>query len=207
MKFSLTHVLALLALLVVLAGAGWFITNRAPPPGSATARMGTNEPAAGPDQQIQALRSSPEAQAWEQRQAFEARARSFLKEAARLGAVERSEQARALSASIDHYEDNGGLSAGESLLLRTGLIKATVTNEEQQAEQIAELMDRYRQHADQRMEAYASQHAGDPRFQDYKARERTIVAEVMAMADIPGGLTRDEYLRQRLQQAREAVYR
>ena len=36
-------------------------------------------------------------------------------------------------------------------------------------------------------------------MQRYKAREKAVVAEVMAMTIIPGGLTRDEYLRQRLQ--------
>jgi hypothetical protein len=55
--------------------------------------------------------------------------------------------------------------------------------------------------------AYEAQHASDPRFQDYKARERAIVAEVMGLGEIPGGLTRDEYLRQRLQQARVSAYR
>jgi hypothetical protein len=34
-------------------------------------------------------------------------------------------------------------------------------------------------------------------------REREIVAEVMGMTSIPDGLSRDEYLRRRLQQARE----
>ena len=92
-------------------------------------------------------------------------------------------------------------------MLRIGLIKATVAGESQQAEQIAALMDRYRQHADQRMQAYAMEHAGDARFRDYKARERGIVAEVLGLRSFPGGMTRDEYLRQRLQQAREAAYR
>ena len=39
----------------------------------------------------------------------------------------------------------------------------------------------------------------------YKAREREIVDEVMAMTTIPDGLTRDEYLRRRLQSAREQL--
>ena len=69
------------------------------------------------------------------------------------------------------------------------------------------MMDRYRAHADQRMDAFAAQQRNDPRFQSYKARERAIVAEVMALPRIPGGLTRDQYLRQRLQQARETAYR
>ncbi|MEO6102894.1 MAG: hypothetical protein ABIP44_04550 [Pseudoxanthomonas sp.] len=198
--------LSLLALLVLLSVAGWMAT-RASPDASATTRLAMPGVIDASNPRIDALKGSPQAQAWEERQAFEARARRFMRDASRLGAVERSEQARALSASIDRYESQGGLSAGESLLLRTGLIKATMDDETRQAEQIAALMEDYRQHADQRMDAYATQHAGDPRFQDYKARERAIVAEVMALRDIPGGITRNDYLRQRLQQARESAYR
>lgn len=194
-----------LALTVLLAIAGWMAIRA---PGDATeARIPVEGNTTAPTPRTDVLQATPQAQAWEERQAFEARARRFLQQASSLGAVERSEQARALAASIDHYESQGGLSAGESLLLRTGLIKATTTDELLQAEQIAALTDRYRQRADRRMQEYATQHAGDVRFQDYKTRERAIVAEVMALREIPGGLTRDEYLRQRLQQAREAAYR
>ena len=206
MKLSTKQLSALVASLVLLAGVGWLVQRPGLPP-SAAARMATAEPAAASDPRIRALSNSPQARAWEERQAFEARVREFLRDASALGAVERSEQARALSASIDRYEKEGSLSAGESLLLRIGLIKATVAGEAQQAEQMAALMDRYHQHADQRMQAYAMEHASDPRFRGYKARERAIVAEVLALRSFPGGMTRDEYLRQRLQQAREAAYR
>lgn len=206
MKLSLRLTLAALALLVLLAGARWIVT-KVSPAAPATAAMLAPAPATPSPTALQTLRSSPQAQAWDQRQAFETHMREFLKHAPALGAVERTEQARALSASIDQYEANGGLSAGESLLLRIGLIKATVADETQQAEEIAALAMRYREHAEQRMDAYAIKHAADARFQDYKVRERAIVAEVMAMSEVPAGLTRDEYLRQRLQDAREAVYR
>lgn len=194
------------AVLIVLAGAGWMI-GRSSSAASVTSRGAVGDPSSARDPRIVALEQSPQARAWRQRREFEARARWFLQNASRLGAVERSEQARSLSASLDKYERESGLSAGEALLLRTGLIKATVADEKQQAEQIADLMDRYRSHADQRMDAYTTRHAQDPKFRDYKARERAIVEEVMALREIPNGLTRDEYLRQRLQQAREAAYR
>ena len=54
--------------------------------------------------------------------------------------------------------------------------------------------------------AFVAQQQADPRMQRYKAREKTVVAEVMAMTIIPGGLTRDEYLRQRLQLERERAF-
>jgi len=196
-----TVLLALLGLWAWVGGKGVGTTAPAGPGPTPRAVQGS-EPAGAND-----LQASPQARAWQERQAFEANARRFMRDAPGLGAVQRSEQARDLSASIDHYESNGGLSAGESLLLRSGLIKASVDDPALQAQQLADLTERYRSHADQRMQAYAAQHASDPRFQDYKARERAIVAEVMGLAAIPGGLSRDQYLRQRLQQARVAAYR
>lgn len=46
----------------------------------------------------------------------------------------------------------------------------------------------------------------DPPLNDYKQREQRVVSEVMAMTAVPGGLSRDEYLRQRLQREREIAY-
>lgn len=120
--------------------------------------------------------------------------------------MERSERADALKRQIDRYEAAAGLSAGEALLLRTALVKATVDDPAQQAAEVAVIADRYRAHADQRMAAFAAQQANDPRFQSYKAREAQVVAEVMAATTIPAGLTRDQYLRQRLQEERERAY-
>jgi len=194
--------------LAVLAFVAWTaITparNGSPAPGAQPGEAVPDPPAA--DQRVAALEQSPQVRAYRERQDFEADSKRFLRDAARLGPVEREQQARALSASIDKYEREGGLSAGEALLLRSGLVKATVAGETQQAARIAELTRDYRGRADRRTTEYLAQHQRDPRFQDYKARERSIVAEVMAMSSIPGGLSRDEYLRQRLQQARELAY-
>ncbi|CAN7258341.1 hypothetical protein LJR143_001035 [Pseudoxanthomonas sp. LjRoot143] len=152
------------------------------------------------------LQATPEAQAHRDRQRFEADAKDFFAHAASLRAVERSERADALTRQIDRYEAQGGLSAGEAVLLRTALVKATVDDPGRQAAEVAAIADRYRAHADQRMAAFAAQQANDPRFQSYKTREAQVVAEVMAMTSVPAGLTRDQYLRQRLQEERERAY-
>ncbi len=116
-------------------------------------------------------------------------------------------QAQRLDADAARYERAGELSAGESLLLRIGLIKAMGLDEREQAERMSDLMERYRVESERRSAAWAQQQQRDPRFRSYKSNERGIVEEVMAMRTIPGGLSRDEYLRQRLQQAREAAWR
>ena len=196
-------------LVAVLVFVAWTMATRAPneesmPTAAQSGEMGAGALAADP--RTAALEQSPQVRAYRERQDFEARSRGFLRNAGKLGSVEREKQARELSASIDKYERDGGLSAGEALLLRSGLIKATIADEPEQAAQIAELTQDYRERADRRTAEYLAQHQRDPRFQDYKAREHSIVAEVMAMSSIPGGLSRDEYLRQRLQQARELAY-
>ena len=45
----------------------------------------------------------------------------------------------------------------------------------------------------------------DPMFQLYKVRESQVVAEVMSLQTIPDGLSREEYLRRRLQAEREQL--
>ncbi|KAF1721291.1 hypothetical protein [Pseudoxanthomonas wuyuanensis] len=162
--------------------------------------------AAPPAAALAGIAESEPARRYRQRQRFERQAREFLRTAGTLGAVQRSERARELSADIDRYEQSGGLSAGEALLLRTGLIKATIADGEEQAMRIADLMERYRLRAERGMADHLARQQADPSFQSYKSRERQIVAEVMAMTAMPAGLTRDQYLRQRLQQERERAY-
>ena len=155
---------------------------------------------------LASLQATPQAQEHLERQRFEADAKDFFAHSASLRAVERSERADALTRQIDKYEAAGGLSAGEAVLLRTALVKATVDDPARQAEEVAAIADRYRAHADRRMAAFLEQQRNDPRFRTYKAREAQVVAEVMAATTIPAGLTRDQYLRQRLQEEREQAY-
>ena len=194
----------LVPLLVFMAAVLWWKRDDAGMPADAmrtpSDTVDTSLPA------LASLQTTPQAQAHRERQRFETDAKDFFARAPSLRAVERSERADALTRQIDRYEAAGGLSAGEAVLLRTALIKATVDDPAEQAAAVAEMADRYRAHADQRMAAFAAQQANDPRFQSYKTREAQVVSEVMAMTSIPAGLTRDQYLRQRLQEERERAY-
>lgn len=194
----------LVPLLVFVAAVLWWKRDDAGMPADAmrtpSDTVDTSPPA------LASLQTTPQAQAHRERKRFETDAKDFFARAPSLRAVERSERADALTRQIDRYEAAGGLSAGEAVLLRTALIKATVDDPAEQAAAVAEMADRYRAHADQRMAAFAAQQANDPRFQSYKTREAQVVSEVMAMTSIPAGLTRDQYLRQRLQEERERAY-
>ena len=152
-----------------------------------------------------ALFDAPQAKAYLQRQQFDARARRFFADPQALSPAARDAEAQALAADIDRYERDVQLSAGEAMNLRIGLVRATVDDEAEAAERIADIVELYRKDAAQREAKWLAQQQGDAAFMTYKAREPAIVAEVMAMREIPDGLTREEYLRQRLQAERVAL--
>lgn len=139
----------------------------------------------------------------EARASFNEQAREFFARAAGLPEEERQRQAQKLELQLALLERAGGLSAGEIFLVRTGLIRETVADPAQQAAQIEALRERYQNESNRRL-AQAGARA-DPAFESYKIRESQIVAEVMSLPTIPDGLTRDEYLRRRLQAAREQL--
>lgn len=181
---------------------------------SAATRDGTGSPG-GRDMTVaiprngaeaNALLARPEVREYRARMDFQDNARRFFAEAATLDDASRIRQAQALESGINRYEEAGELSAGESVMLRIGLIRATETDQAAQIERISELVARYQVHAERRNAAFLQAQRNDVAFNSYKARESRIVAEVMAMKSIPGGLSRNEYLRQRLQREREIAY-
>lgn len=134
---------------------------------------------------------------------FNDKAREFFARAAALPAQERQRQAQQLERELSLLERMGGLSAGETFLVRTGLIRETVADPAQQAAQVKALQERYQRENSRRV-AQANMRP-DPAFESYKIREQQIVAETLSLQTIPEGLTRDEYLRRRLQAAREQL--
>lgn len=204
MRTTLLWVLTLTAAAIAAAvGGGWLPLPKAK--ADTTAAAGGRRAATPP--QIQALLATPQARDYRQRQQFQRDAQRFFRDARNLGPVVRTQRAQVLERKIDAYENAGELSAGETMLLRVGLIQATVADPAEQAAQVEALAQRYRADAARRNAQWQERQRQDPHFQDYKQREQAVVAEVMAMQRIPGGLSRDEYLRQRLQAERERAYR
>jgi len=136
-----------------------------------------------------------------ERARFNERAREFFAQAPALPPDEARQRAETIAKELSRIEQAGGMSAGETFLLRAGLIRATEPDEQKQAAQLRALEERYEIETRRR----SAQAQSDPMFQLYKVREGEIVAEVMAMQSIPDGLSRDEYLRRRLQAAREQL--
>lgn len=158
------------------------------------------------DENNNALLNSAPARAYREREQFENNIKLFLRDAKQLQALERELQAQQLLQKVEHYEKLKQMSAGEAYLLKIAMIKATIFDEQAQQSALIDLAARYKADTERREAAWLTQQQQNPQFQAYKARENAIVAEVMAMTQIPGQLTRDEYLRQRLQQERERVY-
>lgn len=154
-----------------------------------------------PDTTPRPLRSDDDPIDVADRERFNEQAREFFARAPALPPDEARQRAEALSQELSRIERAGGMSAGETFLLRAGLIRATESDEQQQMAQLRALKERYESSARPR----SDQPQADPMFQLYKVRESEIVAEVMALQTIPDGLTRDEYLRRRLQAAREQL--
>lgn len=152
--------------------------------------------------QQQQLLLAPQIKEQEQRLLFHAAYRTFFADAHNLSESERNRQADALRADIERYEQRNELASSEALLLQLGLIQATVSDEATQKAQAAALMERYQA----RTTARQAMTQPDERFLRYKEDEKRIVSEVMAADSVPDGLSRDQYLRQRLQEARERAY-
>ncbi|MGO1003148.1 hypothetical protein [Lysobacter sp. CA196] len=204
MRTPLLSLLALTAVALAAAvGGGWLPLSKA----KADTTVAAGGQGSATPTQMQTLLATPQARDYRQRQQFQRDAQRFFRDARNLGPVARSQRAQVLERKIDVYENAGELSAGETMLLRVGLIQATVADPAEQAAQVEALAQRYRADATRRNAQWQAQQQRDPRFRDYKQHERDVVAEVLAMQRIPGGLSRDEYLRQRLQAERERAYR
>ena len=153
-----------------------------------------------------ALATTPEALAYRSRQQFEQETRNFLRDAPNMDDNTRNTRALALSREINQREQRREFSAGEAIMLRIGVIQAAVEDESERIRQVQMLISRYRAQNAARERAFQTKQRQDAQFQQYKAQEARIVSEILAMQYYPDGMGRDDYLRQRLQEARETIY-
>lgn len=172
-------------------------------PGSGTPIGASGTPSASATTDLGAR---PEVQAYRDRQRFEQRIQRFVQQSAQLSDGERAATAQALEAEIGRMEAARQLSAGEAVLLRMHVVNAVGGDPGARLQRAQALALLYRRDAERRQAEFEQAQRNDPRFRSYKQREAEIVAEVQAMRSFPGGMDRDTYLRQRLQEAREAAY-
>jgi hypothetical protein len=180
------------------------VANTGAEPESAALAAQSQQPSAI-ETPVDPLTETPEARAYRSRLAFEQSARAFLRDAPKLDNAARLARARALSREIDRREQVGELSASEAMTMQIGLIHAAVTDNSERLRQSRAVTERYRERTAIRQAAFAAQQQRDAQFQQYKVREAQIVSEVLAMTEYPNGMSRDDYLRLRLQEARAAI--
>lgn len=203
MKIRLVHIGLVLAIVLLFALWGTAHLRQA----SVTQAIARPDPVVAPQAQPDtAMASTPEARAYQSRLAFERHARSFLRDAPAMDDRTRIQRAQALSREIDRREQARELSADEAVMLRIGLIHAAVKDDRERVRQAQEVVDRYRKQTAERQAAFLAKQRRDAQFQAYKAAEARIVSEVLAMSSYPNGMSRDDYLRLRLQEARETIY-
>ena len=134
---------------------------------------------------------------------FQKRARLLFDHADTLSEQQKQEELNAIADAASHFENQGKLVAMEALLLKLAMLRYTTSSEEEYKDKAQALIAHYKSLSDAKEQAWLNN--PDPRFVDYKRREQDIVKDVMAMTVIPDGLSRDEYLRQQLEQARIAA--
>ncbi|WP_105101945.1 hypothetical protein [Microbulbifer pacificus] len=119
--------------------------------------------------------------------------------------LESYDNAEAAWKLIDEIERDGGMLAYEVLALKLRWLEQTSVDKATFNAAAESLLDEYRQRTQHSVDAY-DPYQDVPGFAEYKALERKIVAEVRALDRFPDGMSRDEYLRKRLQEAREQAY-
>ena len=106
---------------------------------------------------------------------------------------------------IETIEGDGRVMAYEGLALKLAWLERNSASEAEFQDAARELVAEYRAKAEQSVREY-DPYEDVPGFAEYKEAERRILQEVQAMESFPDGMTQQEYLRMRLQQAREAAY-
>jgi hypothetical protein len=149
---------------------------------------------------------TPDARAAQDRLAFERETRAFLRDAARMDEAALTVRSKALNLEIERREQSGALSSDEAMMLRIGLIYAAVKDNAERVRQARGVAEHYRRRNAERQAAQLARQQREEQNRQYRAAEARIVSEVLAMQSYPDGMSRDAYLRQRLQQAHEAIY-
>ena len=149
------------------------------------------------------LREHPVVQAYQAFSDFQQHSRGFFDNADKLSEQEKQAQLRQLLDGTNKYEQDGKLVPMEALVLKLAMLRYTSSGDDDYKAKAKSLIDQYKAQSDLREQAWLAN--PDPNFIDYKRQEADIVKDVMAMTVIPDGLSRDEYLRQRLEQARIAT--
>lgn len=108
-------------------------------------------------------------------------------------------------ALIERIERESRVLAFEALTLKLAWLDRNSDNKDDYDQRSAEILAQYRQRSERQLQQY-DPYEEVPGFARYKELEAEIVREVQQMESFPEGLSRQAYLRQRLQAARQEAY-
>jgi hypothetical protein len=195
----------------LVAGGAWLVRRGPAPPGPVpesaaewpAAARHPSAPTAGPEPEPDSPgANTPELARHREAIAFSDAVRAFFDGYRELEKAERAARAEDLLARIEARERDGLLLAQEALVLRLGILRATVDDPAVLDSESRRVVEDYQRRAEQA----AANRVPDPRDAEYQTRQAEIAREVMALAEIPGGVSREEYLRERLRELRIDVY-
>lgn len=106
---------------------------------------------------------------------------------------------------IETIEADSGMMAFEALALKLKWLERNTADQQEFDEAAKGLINAYRLKSKKVQQAY-DPYKDTPGFAEYKAEETKINAEVQQMNTFPEGKTKQQYLRERLQTAREKAY-
>lgn len=106
---------------------------------------------------------------------------------------------------IESIESEGRMLAYEAMALKLAWLERNSADKAEFDMAARELVEGYRQRAEQSAREY-DPYQDVPGFAEYKEAEARIVREVQQMDSFPDGMSRQQYLRKRLQEAREEAY-
>jgi hypothetical protein len=116
-----------------------------------------------------------------------------------------AQQAEELIVKIKSKESELEITAAESSSLQLAIMKKVLSDDEYN-DFAKKLIEQKSKEADAYQQKHLQSLANDSKYQDYKAREKKVVEEVLSMDTFPDGLSQDEYLRQRLDEITQEIY-
>lgn len=155
------------------------------------------QPVPNQDSNAQTLTAHPTVTAYLSREADKQRLRDYF-----AGRVD--EDPDAIWAMIESLEQQQRVLGFEALHLKLAWLEKQHSKREEFEAAAQALMEDYRQRAAASGDSYRPENI--PGYTDYKTRELEIIARVNQMQSFPDGLSRAEYLRRQLLEARLQAY-
>ncbi|MGL6160558.1 hypothetical protein [Microbulbifer sp.] len=196
-----------LSVVIALAlGAGVAVWRFFPSPAQNSADNPANEAPAGESldpaglsrEELGSLLSDPRVQRYFQREKDKRSLQDYFNNSGELSAEESWQL-------IESIESEGRIMGYEAMALKLAWLERNSASKGEFDRAAGELVESYRRKSQQSAEEY-DPYEDVPGFAEYKETEAQIVREVQQMTTFPDGISKQEYLRRRLQEAREKAY-